>query len=48
MRGSTVVLVAVLWFALVVGGVSCEYRLWKECRRDHSWLYCTRVLDTNK
>jgi hypothetical protein len=21
-----------------------EYLLWGECRADHSWLYCVRVL----
>ena len=24
--------------------VSCQYMLWEECRSDHSFLYCMRVL----
>lgn len=31
----TVVVAGVLWY---------EHSLWKECRQDHSWFYCMRVL----
>lgn len=30
---------------LLVGlGIYAEVSLWSECRADHSWLYCLRVL----
>lgn len=39
----------VLAVAVVVGIISLavlyEFNLWKECRRDHSFFYCYRVLD---
>lgn len=35
------VLMAVL---LLTGVVSCEVSLWRECRADHSFFYCMRVL----
>jgi hypothetical protein len=31
--------------AVLVGIVSCEVSLWRECRADHSWFYCARVLN---
>jgi hypothetical protein len=38
-----------LMFALVAailfGIVSCEVSIWQECRADHSWFYCMRVLN---
>lgn len=30
--------------ALFAGLGYYEYSLWQECRSDHSWLYCLRVL----
>lgn len=39
------VLVAVsLVLAAVVFLIWWEIDLWNECRADHSWLYCVRVL----
>jgi len=29
---------------LAVAGISYEVSLWKECRAQHSWGYCVRVL----
>lgn len=29
---------------LVAGLVVAEYRVWRECRTDHSWFYCVRVM----
>jgi hypothetical protein len=29
---------------LIVGGFAYERMLWNECRADHSWFYCVRVL----
>lgn len=35
----------VAMFALIlVAVVSCEVPIWRECRTDHSWLYCMKVL----
>ncbi len=35
----------VAMFVLIVAGVvSCEVSIWRECRTDHSWLYCMKVL----
>ena len=28
----------------IVGVIYLEVGLWRECRADHSWLYCVRVL----
>lgn len=34
-----------LMFALLLAAVvSCEVSIWRECRTDHSWLYCMKVL----
>ncbi|WP_186057569.1 hypothetical protein [Burkholderia gladioli] len=30
--------------SLVGALVAIEYRVWKECRSDHSWFYCVRVM----
>ncbi len=30
--------------SLIGALVAIEYRVWKECRSDHSWFYCVRVL----
>lgn len=30
--------------AFMVLGVWLEWRMWTECRSDHSFLYCVRVL----
>jgi hypothetical protein len=35
--------VAVL-VALIMLGVWMEIGLWSECRSEHSWFYCVRVL----
>ncbi|TCK87345.1 hypothetical protein B0G74_7884 [Paraburkholderia sp. BL9I2N2] len=29
---------------LVIGSIAYERMLWNECRADHSWFYCVRVL----
>lgn len=30
---------------LFVTAIACyEFAIWQECRQDHSWLYCVRVL----
>lgn len=29
---------------LVAFGIYIEIGLWNECRTDHSWFYCMRVL----
>ncbi len=29
---------------MLFGVVSCHVSLWRECRSDHSWMYCMRVL----
>jgi hypothetical protein len=32
-------------FILIVGGsIAYERMLWNECRTDHSWFYCVRIL----
>lgn len=34
--------------AIVVGLVFWyEYSVWDECLKDHSWMYCNRVLNKN-
>jgi hypothetical protein len=30
--------------ALIMLGVWMEIGLWSECRSEHSWFYCVRVL----
>lgn len=37
--------VAALMLALVIGGIWWEVSLWSECRSDHSFWYCLRVLN---
>lgn len=34
----------VVMFGLVAWGISAEIGLWRECRTDHGFLYCARVL----
>lgn len=41
MKTSLFVIVVVVLLAL---GMWYEASIWKECRQDHSWFYCTRVL----
>lgn len=36
--------IAALFVAILIGVVSCEVSIWCECRTDHSWLYCMKVL----
>jgi hypothetical protein len=36
---------ALLVVAILVSVISCEVSVWGECRRDHSWMYCMRVLN---
>jgi hypothetical protein len=36
--------VAALVVALVCFGLMTECSMWNECRKDHSWFYCERVL----
>lgn len=35
---------ALLVTVLLTGVIACELSLWRECRADHSFLYCMRVL----
>lgn len=36
---------AVFALIAIIGlGVAFEVSVWRECRADHSWLYCIRVL----
>jgi len=35
---------AVLFFSVLTGFFYWEKSLWDECRRDHSFWYCVRVL----
>lgn len=37
--------VGLLFVLVLVGVVSCEVSVWRECRVDHSWYYCVRVLN---
>lgn len=37
--------IVILFALLAVGVVSCEVSVWQECRIDHSWYYCMRVLN---
>ena len=32
--------VALLFIALVTGGITCTVKRWGECRRIHPWWYC--------
>ncbi len=41
MKEGAIVILFVLIIVLVVG---CEVNVWQECRADHSWVYCMRVL----
>lgn len=29
---------------LILAGVAIEVSVWTECRADHSWLYCVRLV----
>jgi hypothetical protein len=33
-----------LVFLMMAGLVACEVKLWRDCRQDHSVLYCMRTL----
>ena len=33
-----------LVIAFVLLAIGCEINVWQECRTDHSWFYCMRVL----
>jgi len=39
------VIVAIFVIAIIALPVSCEYKVWKECRATNSYFYCVRVLD---
>lgn len=32
----------------IAGVVACEVSIWRECRQDHSWIYCMRLMDKDK
>jgi len=34
-----VVIVSILALSM-----ACEVSVWRECRRDHSWLYCSKLM----
>lgn len=38
------VFIVSVFLAAAYLGVGYEMDLWKECRADHSWAYCVRVL----
>ena len=38
------VLKIVVVLGLMALAVSCEVKVWQECRTDHSWSYCARML----
>ena len=40
---STVKLIVIVVAAALLGG-AVEYKIWTECLRDHTALYCIRVL----
>lgn len=41
----TKAIVAAVALIIVCGiAASCEISVWRECRSDHSWLYCMRLL----
>lgn len=43
--GQLGMLFGILAVLIVVAiGAAYEVSLWQECRTDHSWLYCARVL----
>lgn len=42
---SVVGLVSAVVFAVAYLAVSYELAIWNECRQDHSWFYCYRVLN---
>ncbi len=44
MKTTKTVLLLVAILALLAIPVSCQYMLWDECRSDHSFWYCVRVL----
>jgi hypothetical protein len=37
-------LITAVVILLLCGIVYLEVELWNECRQEHSWLYCMRVL----
>lgn len=44
MKDNPELVLALAVVLLVIGGVYMEVRMWNECRTDHSWWYCMRVL----
>lgn len=44
MRDHPELLFVLAVLAVVVGSIYMEVRTWNECRADHSWWYCMRVL----
>jgi predicted negative regulator of RcsB-dependent stress response len=38
-------IIAIVVLGLIALPVSCEYKVWKECRQTNSYYYCVRVLD---
>jgi hypothetical protein len=41
MKAAALALFVVGWIAF---GIYMEVSMWNECRTDHSWFYCMRVL----
>lgn len=44
MKTTKTVLVVLLVIGILAIPISCQYMLWEECRSDHSFFYCVRVL----
>jgi hypothetical protein len=45
-RGSAMkaIIFFLICIAFIVFGIWYELMLWDECRTDHSWMYCLRVI----
>lgn len=39
-----IVLTVMVVLCLLAFGCYVDYKVWKECRVDHSWFYCSKVL----
>jgi hypothetical protein len=43
-RNLTIFGAVAIVLAIVAGAIAWNVSLWRECRTDHSWSYCMRVL----
>lgn len=40
-----VAVIGAIVFAIAYLAISYELAIWAECRQDHSWFYCYRILN---